>query len=41
MTSKIDISVIVLVYNAGELLDRCLDSIFGQETDRAIEVILE
>ncbi len=34
------ISVIVPVYNAGELLDRCLASIFGQETDRTIEVIL-
>lgn len=40
MISDIDVSVIVPVYNAGELLDRCLDSIFGQETNRVIEVIL-
>lgn len=40
MISDIDVSVIVPVYNAVELLDRCLDSIFGQETDRTIEVIL-
>lgn len=40
MISDIDVSVIVPVYNAGELLDRCLDSIFGQATDRTVEVIL-
>lgn len=40
MTSDIDVSVVVPVYNAGELLDRCLDSIFNQNTDCSIEVIL-
>ena len=40
MISNIYVSVIVPVYNAGELLDRCLDSIFNQNTDRSIEVIL-
>ena len=40
MISDINVSVIVPIYNAGELIDRCLDSIFGQKTDRSIEVIL-
>lgn len=40
MNSSIDISVIVPVYNAGALLNRCLDSIFHQLTDRNVEVIL-
>lgn len=40
MNSSMDISVIVPVYNAGALLNRCLDSIFHQLTDRNVEVIL-
>ena len=40
MTSDIDVTVIVPVYNAGGLLERCLDSIFKQKTNRSIEVIL-
>lgn len=37
---SVDISVIIPVYNAAELLDRCLDSVFGQVGDYNIEVIL-
>lgn len=40
MTSQIDISVIVPVYNAGALIDRCLDSVFNQKGEHVIEVIL-
>lgn len=36
----IDISVIIPVYNASLLLDRCLDSVFHQKTDYNIEVVL-
>lgn len=35
-----DLSIIIPVYNAGMLIDRCLDSIFGQETKYSYEVIL-
>lgn len=35
-----DLSVIVPVYNAAALIDRCLDSIFNQKTRYAFEVIL-
>lgn len=38
--AQIDISVIIPVYNAGALIDRCLDSIFNQIGDHSIEVIL-
>lgn len=34
------ISVVVPVYNAGVLIDRCLDSVFGQVGDFPVEVIL-
>lgn len=40
MSSDIDVSVIVPVYNADGLLDRCLDSIFNQNTIRSVEIIL-
>ena len=36
----IDVSVIIPVYNASFLLDRCLDSVFHQKTDYNIEVVL-
>lgn len=36
----IDVSVIIPVYNAGPLIDRCLDSVFNQLGDFSIEVIL-
>lgn len=36
----IDLSVIIPVYNAVPLLDRCLDSIFSQTTQYTYEVIL-
>lgn len=35
----IDLSVIIPVYNAGLLIDRCLDSIFSQKGDYQVEVI--
>lgn len=38
--SEIDLSVIVPVYNAGPLIDRCLDSVFSQSGQRSVEVIL-
>ena len=38
--STIDISVIIPVYNASALLDRCLDSVFNQVGNYNIEVIL-
>lgn len=34
-----DISIIIPVYNAAALIDRCLDSIFGQTTQYSYEVI--
>lgn len=37
---KIDISVVIPVYNAGVLINRCLDSVFNQYGDYSIEVIL-
>lgn len=40
MTSDIDVSVVVPVYNAAQLLNRCLDSIFSQTAGISIEVIL-
>lgn len=41
MTKKIiDLSIIIPVYNAGPLLNRCLDSIFNQATQYNYEVIL-
>lgn len=36
----IDLSIIIPVYNAGMLIERCLDSIFCQQTKYAYEVIL-
>lgn len=38
--SMIEISVIIPVYNSGALIDRCLDSVFGQIRNFEIEVIL-
>lgn len=38
--AAIDISVIIPVYNAGPLINRCLDSVFKQASDLRIEVIL-
>lgn len=35
-----DLSVIIPVYNAALLLNRCLDSIFSQSTQYTYEVIL-
>lgn len=35
-----DISIIIPVYNASSLLNRCLDSIFSQQTNYIYEVIL-
>lgn len=35
-----DLSVIIPVYNAAALLDRCLDSVFNQKTRYTYEVIL-
>ena len=37
---KIDVSVIIPVYNASLLLNRCLDSVFAQNTQFSIEIIL-
>lgn len=36
----IDLSIIIPVYNAGMLIERCLDSIFGQQTKYSYEVLL-
>ncbi len=38
--NSIDISVIIPVYNAGALINRCLDSVFNQNGNYSIEVIL-
>ena len=35
-----DLSIIIPVYNASKLLNRCLDSIFSQKTHYSYEVIL-
>ena len=35
-----DLSIIVPVYNASKLINRCLDSIFNQSTQYQFEVIL-
>lgn len=40
MKENIDISVIIPVYNASALIDRCLDSVFGQTYNGNIEVII-
>lgn len=41
MNSKsIDLSVIVPVYNASLLIERCLDSIYNQETKYSFEIVL-
>lgn len=40
MDKNIDLSIIIPVYNAIPLLERCLDSIFRQETIYSYEVIL-
>lgn len=40
MEKVIDISVIIPVYNAALLIDRCLDSVFSQNGEYKIEVIL-
>ena len=37
---KVDISVVIPVYNAELLIGRCLDSIFQQEGDFTVEVII-
>lgn len=34
-----DLSIIIPVYNAGALIDRCLDSIFSQQGNLSLEVI--
>ncbi|MBO5061185.1 MAG: glycosyltransferase family 2 protein [Prevotella sp.] len=34
-----DLSVIIPIYNAAALLDRCLDSLFNQSTKYSYEVI--
>lgn len=36
----IDVSVIIPVYNAGILINRCLDSVFSQQGNYSIEIIL-
>lgn len=38
--NNIDLSVIIPVYNAALLLNRCLDSVFKQTTSYSVEVIL-
>lgn len=38
--NSIDLSVIIPVYNAALLLNRCLDSIFQQSTSYSVEVIM-
>ena len=40
MEKEIDISVIIPVYNAALLIDRCLDSVFAQNGIYKTEVIL-
>ena len=40
MNNIFNISIIIPVYNASKLLNRCLDSIFSQETQYSYEVIL-
>jgi glycosyltransferase involved in cell wall biosynthesis len=40
MNNCVDISVIIPVYNAALLLDRCLDSVFFQKTKYDVEVVL-
>lgn len=40
MENNIDISVIIPVYNAGMLINRCLDSVLNQAGDLSMEVIL-
>lgn len=35
-----DLSIIIPVYNASKLLERCLDSIFEQKTQYSYEIIL-
>lgn len=40
MNNIFNISIIIPVYNASKLLNRCLDSIFNQETQYSYEVIL-
>lgn len=38
--NRYDISVVIPVYNAGALINRCLDSVFSQSARRSVEVIL-
>lgn len=38
--SNPEVSVIIPVYNAGALIERCLDSVFSQLGDHAVEVIV-
>ena len=40
MDHRIDISVIIPVYNAAPLLERCFNSVFGQHTQFHFEVVL-
>ena len=40
MSERIDISVVIPVYNAALLLDRCLDSVFNQTTQYRVEVVV-
>lgn len=37
---QVDLSIVIPVYNASLLLNRCLDSVFNQETSYGFEVIL-
>lgn len=40
ITNMVDISIVIPVYNAETLIDRCLDSVFTQSVDYNLEVIL-
>ena len=38
--SKIDVSVVVPVYNAAATIDRCVESLLSQQTQYSYEVLL-
>jgi len=40
LTPRIDVSVIIPLYNGALLLNRCLDSVFNQQTQYTFEVII-